>query len=58
MQAAATGTLAILIQFNQTYGILVVTISYLLIFLSTTGPCSFAFITEICTDIALGIAMS
>lgn len=39
-------------------GILISTISYMLVFMSTTGPCSFAFVVEICTDIALGIAMS
>jgi hypothetical protein len=50
--------IGILFYFHSPMGILITTISYLFVFVSLTGPASFGLTTEICTDIALGIAMS
>ena len=58
IMTVCTALIAVFFYFEIDEGILATTLIYLLIFLSTTGPCSFTFVTEVCTDIALGIGMS
>ena len=58
LMALLTMLIGLLFYFNRMMGVLITTISYLFVFLSMTGPASFGITTEICTDIALGIAMS
>jgi SP family arabinose:H+ symporter-like MFS transporter len=58
LMTLCTALIAVFFYFEIDYGILITTFMYLIVFLSTTGPCSFTFVTEVCTDIALGIGMS
>lgn len=58
LMTLCTALIAVFFYFEIDYGILITTFMYLIVFLSTTGPCSFTFLTEVCTDIALGIGMS
>ncbi len=50
--------MAFLFYYEQSFALVIVTILYLVLFTTTTGPASFAFCVEVNTDIALGVAMA
>ena len=50
--------MAVLFFFDQITAITVVTIVYLILFTTMTGPATFSLCIEVNTDVALGLAMA